>query len=241
MCIRDRWITRHPTKAMALAGGGVGAAASDEGERLKGGLAGGLLGAAGGHLGSEAARYITKAQAQPRLVRMVGRVAARGDDPMHALYRGVDVIDKANRGKVLAATVGGTALGGVLGASHKKEAMTGAMEQPAMGTGSGKTPKNLKPKGNSRQRFIASRTVKTAQDEGEEPSVQDMLAEMLAQSQYQPEPEQPFWGDQGATDQSAVEDPAYGHGKGLSKKKLPKASSGAATKVASRFFRNLAR
>jgi len=53
---------------------------------------------------------------------------------------------------------------------------------------------------------------KHASDESE-PGAQDMLSEMLAQAQYQPEPEQPFWADQGSTMQEAVEE--YGHGKGI--------------------------
>ena len=65
----------------------------------------------------------------------------------------------------------------------------------------------------AREREVHQR--KHASDESE-PSTQDMLSEMLAQAQYQPEPEQPFWADQGSTMQEGVEE--YGHGKGLGKR-----------------------
>jgi len=91
---------------------------------------------------------------------------------------------------------------------------------------------------------------KTAEEEAGE-NVQDVLAQMLAQSQggddqtadpmfqdYQPQ--EPMWADQGATDQMAVEDPVYGHGKGLKNmrgKAAPKMTVGFNPKTAPGAFK----
>lgn len=235
------WVSRHPTKAMALGGAGIGAATSDEGERLKGALAGGALGALGGSVGGVAGQLPSIAAASKRMHKLKDKY------PGIYLEDAYRRADKAIRSRTIRDSLIGAGLGvgagGLLGASHKKEAnaMMGygpgsmSMEQPAMGTGKGVKSDTVASKaravggakGNSRQRFIASRNTKVAHllagigKVAEEDDVQDSLSEMLAQAQYQPEPEQPFWADQGATMQGSVDDASYGHGSGLSKKKTP--------------------
>ena len=90
---------------------------------------------------------------------------------------------------------------------------------------------------------------KTSEEEAGD-NVQDVLAEMLAQSQggseqepmfqdYQPQ--EPSWADQGSTDQMAVEDPIYGHGKGLKNmhgKAAPKMTAGFNPKTAPGAFKS---
>lgn len=234
-----QWITANPNKALALAGAGTGAATAGEGNRLKGAVLGGGLGAVGGHVGGFAGGVARGVPAGTRFAKMKAKYPGLGAKELARLSKA-----SLNSPQGRKVTLGGIAAGGLGGgllagrAAHDKTAMMGGMEQPAMGTGSGKAPKNTRPKGNATERFIVSRSPgklkKTAADEAGE-TVQDVLSEMLRQSQYQPEPEQPFWADQGATAQESVDDPAYGHGKGLKSKK----AKSPAMKTAQAFLANL--
>jgi hypothetical protein len=58
-----------------------------------------------------------------------------------------------------------------------------------------------------------NKITKTAQDD-----IQETLSEMLSQAQYHADNQQPFWADQGSTDQSNVSDTFYGHGRGLTRR-----------------------
>jgi hypothetical protein len=203
-------VAKHPEVAMGLGGAGVGAATADEDHWLRGALAGGALGATFGHLGRRVGGGLgitgdlhpgfknrQKNWSAARKARHVAEHEKRVAKRMSS--------SGAVQGAAIGAGAGGLT-GGLLSRGSEKKAMMDGLEQPAMGTGKGmKRPKAMK---------------KRAQ-EGE-PDVQDVLSEMLSQSQYQPDPQESFWADQGSTMQEGIDDPVYGHGKGLGKKTDPK-------------------
>lgn len=74
------------------------------------------------------------------------------------------------------------------------------------------------------RRLVDTCNTKTANEA--EPSVNDILANMLAESQARTDTEEPFWGGPA---EPSEEDPIYGHGKGLKRKAIKK--------VAQHFFK----
>jgi hypothetical protein len=264
-----KMISDHPTAAMALGGAGIGAATSDSGERLKGALIGGGLGVLGGYAGGLAGAGHRSAVLGSRFAKLRNKYPDLNEKDFMRMHKAI-MGTKKTKQIMTGGVIGGTALGGLIGASHNKEAMMGAMEQPAMGTGRGVKKKKLKKTAGPRldkiidflsrmgirntmsadmrhmspERLKAlsadsaaemikglkmpkvsppgmgtGRGIKTAQEE--EPSVDDVLSEMMAQSQANHE-DQPFWADQGATSQESGGDPSWGHGKGLGKAKASK-------------------
>jgi len=222
----------NPLLLASMLGAGGGALIAGEGNRTKGALLGAGLAPIGGVAGTVIA-------AKRALKHAPGKAIARG----------------------AAGAVGGTAVGGLaaglLARGNKREKtandMMGgsAMEQPAMGTGKGVRGK-LMGRGIANGTGKGMKLRKTAEEEAGE-SVADVLGNMFAQSedpyaqqaQFMPEPmpEQSFWADQGATDQQNIDDPAYGHGKGLKNlkgKAAPQMTAGFNPKTAPGAFKKKA-
>jgi hypothetical protein len=172
---------------------------------------------------------------------MAGRLSGlgRGAGDIHDIQRAIgSVAGGAGVGSRVGAGIGGH-YGGKKKPSKKESEKTaarsivnaprprtgtgaGAMEQPAMGTGKGAKPGTRQgvPLINGTGTGLKKKTIKKmAEDAGA--SVEDVLSEMMAQSQARHD-DQPFWADQGSTESMASDDPAYGHGKGLKGKGVKK-------------------
>jgi len=146
-----------------------------------------LGGALLGHYGNKLGRFAaTKATAKRSAAPLANKRGASGK------------VEREKIRRILAAAGIGTAAAGsaLVQREFRNERTAGAMEQPAMGTGKG----------------VKKKLRKMAEDAGA--SVEDVLSEMMASSQARQD-DQPFWADQGSTESESVDDPAYGHGKGL--------------------------
>lgn len=144
---------------------------------------------------------------------------------------------------VVALSALGAPIGAVTGAikADKGERWKGAKKGALVGAGTGAAvgagilgglklddvlaARNLRKADEARRAYTASRPPVRrlmAKSAEEEPNVQDVLSEMMAQSQYHPEPEQPFWGEPQAEDPYAAPPEMYGHGTGLKNAPPPK-------------------